>query len=477
MQQLHRELRERLGPSVTFDEEVRRAYNHDQGEVPYLLMSMIRSVPDVVVAARHESDVAETLKIAKRFNLPVTPRGQASSGYGGAIPTRGGILLDLSEMNRILKIDKDAAMVDVQPGVIWNLLSRKLNQQGLDNRICPTSAPSSTIGGWFAMGGVGLGSLKYGSIRDVVQEIDVVGLDGLVTTYAGDAVEVFHQTCGILGIITRLRLLCRPAEALRPYAILLQENADLAAFLARARNVLSPYSISLKSSGYLKMRGEAEGHPPLTEQGFLATVVIPAGLADDVRVAQTAKVCGGRLLSQEVADLEWANRFYPMRVKKIGPSMMVSEFFIPEVKFQAVWKAVRAQLSGDVLGMEAMAVSNQRLAVQVYILHDAQEPLYLLRMAKALVPLRIAARLGGSIYACGMWFAAGSKKLWGEAKYEAVMECKRRVDPGWLLNPGKIQAPRMPWFPVMDLSRLIQLGTAVMAPLTRRLAGKRFRPS
>ena len=458
-----------LGAAVTFDPQLLRPYDHDLGEMPGVLLALIRRTPEAVVAARDALDVAATLKLAKKHKMPVTPRGQASSGYGGAIPCRGGIVLDLCAMNRILSIDEQNATVDVEPGVIWEQLSRALNKKGLDNRICPTSSPSSTVGGWFAMGGVGIGSLEYGSIRDVVQEIDVAGLDGSITTYSGDAMEPFHQTCGILGVVTRLRLACRKAEAMRPYAVFLPGAADVPVFLDKAGERLSIHSASVLSSGYVRMSAQADGHTPEISSGFMVSLAVAESQADDAAIKEVAESLGGFLLDRGAAQTEWDKRFYPMRIKKLGPSVLVAEFFIPWQRFAACWESLQAKLPKDMLGLEAFAVKDGRLAVLVYILDDAGALLYPLRMGKAMIPLRIARRQGGTIYTPGMWFATCARSFFGNAKYEEVMRLKSQADPSGLLNPGKIKGPGLPFLPMVSLSALIFHGTALLDALAARL--------
>lgn len=461
-----------LGPAVSFDPQILRSYDHDLGEMPRALMLLIDHTPRVVVAARSVADVCAALALAARHRLPVTPRGQATSGYGGAIPAKGGLVLDLSNMNRVLAVDEAAQTVDVEPGVVWEQLSKALAPHGLDNRVCPTSAPSSTVGGWFAMGGVGIGSLRFGSIRDNVLEIDVAGLDGRVSTFAGPDMEAFHQTCGALGVITRLKLACRKAEALLPVAVRLPDAARAAAFLDEAAQVLEPYSASLQSAGYCAMRARADGHEPLIDSGFLACLALSQAEAELDAARRLAERHGGRLLDQRHAEAEWAARYYPMRIKKVGPSALVGEFFVPLESFAACWRDILAALPAEGeagLGLEAFAVRGGRLAVLLYILDDAGALLYPLRMAKAMIPLRKALRHGGAPYAAGMWFAAMAERLFGAKKFAAVLRRKAERDPDGLLNPGTLPGPGLPLLPFLDLSKLILLGTALIAPLSARL--------
>jgi FAD/FMN-containing dehydrogenase len=469
MNLLENELSGALGPRVSFDPQIMAGYDHDLGEMPRPLTALIRTVPEAVAVPADAGDVVRVLTIASRHRVPVTPRAQATSGYGGAIPVKGGIVLDLSSMKRLLDVDAARMTVDVEPGMVWNELSKMLAKYGLDNKICPTSAPSSTVGGWFAMGGVGVGSLRYGEVRDVVLQIDVAGLDGTITTYSGADMDPFYQTCGILGVITRLRLSCREARAVRAYAAILPTARGVQDYLAALRREPLPYSVFIQSAGYLKMRSLAENKPALAERGFLAVAAVFESEADDARMAQAAAAAGGRELDAATAKHDWDDRFYPMRIKKAGPSLLVGEFTLPAERFAEAWQALEETLPGDLTGMEAVAASGGRLAILLYLLDDAGSLLYPLRMPKVMAALATAARFGGQVYSPGMWFAAWSKQCFGREKYEAVMRLKRKLDPHGLLNPGKINAPRLLGLPGLDISRMIKLGGTLAAPLSKRL--------
>lgn len=463
-----------LGAAATFDADHRRAYDHDLGEMPAVLMAQLRSRPDAVVVARTPEQVGEALRVAARHGVPVTPRGQASSGYGGSIATRAGLMLDVSTMDRVLAVDPVAETADVQPGVVWGALAKRLRLDGLDVRTCPTSGPSSTVGGWFAMGGVGIGSLRYGSISDAVLEADVVGLDGQVVTVRGSELELHHQTCGTLGVVTRLRLAVRRAVPLRSFAVHLDSPADVTRLLREVPERLQAYSLAICSSGYLALRAQAEGHQPPIAKGFLALITLADASPDLAGVLAVARSAGGRLLPDEVAEHEWEGRFYPMRLKKLGPALLVGEFFLPAERFAEAWPLIERKLSKDLIGLEAFAVKGGQLAALVYLPDPGKGLLAPVRMAKATIPIAIATRLGGRIYASGLWFAAETERCLGASKYRAYRARKREVDPRGLLNPGKLEVVRPRWFPVLSLSWAVGLGSALAAPLARRIASRRL---
>ena len=468
-------VRQAFGEAATFDPEIMRSYDHDLGEMPRPLMALIAHRPHTVVVPRTAADVAQALALAERYDVPVTPRGQASSGYGGAMPCQGGMVLDLCALNRVLAVDPAAGTVDVEPGVVWEELSRALAGHGLDNRVCPTSAPSSTVGGWFAMGGVGIGSLRHGDIRDNVLEIDVAGLDGTICTHAGIEMDAFHQTCGALGVITRLRLVCRPAEALTPLAVGLPDAASAVRFLELLEPWPAAYSASLLSAGYCAMRAAAEGHAPAALSGYVVSLAA-AGPGDHAaEAARLAARCGGELLDAATGQAEWDGRYYPMRIRRVGPSALVGEFYVPLAGFAPAMAALSERLRRDALGVEAFAVRGGRLAVLVYLLDDADSLLYPLRMAKAMVPLILSRRYGGAPYATGMWFSALAEAVFGRDKLARVRRLKTERDPRELLNPGNLGGPWLPLLPCLSLSRLIVWATACIGPLAALFPSPRRR--
>jgi FAD/FMN-containing dehydrogenase len=466
---LAEQLQAAVGKAATADPQLLRAYDHDLGEMPRALTAQLRTRPDAVVVARTVEDVSATLRVAAALGVPVTPRGQASSGYGGALCTRGGILLDTTELREILAVDVAGRTVDVRPGAVWEPLARALRKQGLDVLSCPTSAPSSTVGGWFATGGVGIGSLRHGSIRDAVQEIDVVGLDGEVRTVAGRELDLHWQTCGTLGVITRLRLACRPLEAFRSFAVHVATADQLAGLQAAAERELGAYSLSIQSAGYLALRARLEpGHPPPITSGFLALLTVPAWTLPEA-VARAPALAGARLLDPALAEHEWEDRYYPMRIKRLGPSLLAGEFLLHADRFAETVAAIERAHARETIGVEAFGVRGGRLAVLVYALEDARRLLYAVGMARAMAPLRIARRRGGAPYTAALWFAGEAPRLFGEERWRAIKAEKQLRDPRGLLNPGKIFRPRLRWLPGVDLSRLLAFGAALASPISRRL--------
>lgn len=459
------ELQFKLGPNISTDPDILLSYNHDLAEMPELLLRLFRRTPDAVVVPRGEEDVRVVMRVAHAQRVPVTPRGQASSGYGGVMPAKGGIVLDLARMDRILAVDQEACTVDVEPGVIWNNLSKALGRHGMENRLCPTSGPSSTVGGWFCMGGVGIGSMMYGSIEDVVSEIDVVEPGGALKTLRGSAARPYCQSGGCLGVVTRLRLLCRKREELRHLAVAFCDARGIGDFLLSSRT-LRPYSANVFSFDYLRMQALAEGRRGPQERGFLVCLTFFASDMDQQAIERLARCRGGEILDEAVAAQEWEQRFQPMRIKRNGPTLLTGECFISCHKFHKFWKWLRCLLPLDHVGIEAFAVRDGRLAVLAYVPDTSKGVLALLRMGKAMVPLHLAKVFGGSVYAPGLWFSAQARNTFGEYRLQQMRLMKRSVDPKNIMNPGKTCGNGLSFLPFALLSRLLWIGTLLAAPLS-----------
>ena len=150
------------GLQVSSSAGVRMLFSRDQSEIPRFLKTiMFRSTPDLVVQALSVEAVSAVLKYANARGIAVIPRGSGSSPFGGSVPVAGGIVLDVSPMDKVLGIDASNQTITVQAGARWADIDHFLYGFGL----CLSTSPSSrfsTVGGWVATGGVGL-IHQYGS--------------------------------------------------------------------------------------------------------------------------------------------------------------------------------------------------------------------------------------------------------------------------------------------------------------------------
>ena len=176
-------------------------------------------IPQAVVRPGSTDEVSRILRWANRYGIPVVPRGAGTSLAAGAVPIRGGIVLALTRMNRILSIDPVDLVAVAQPGVTTQDLARAVAEQGLHYPPDPGSQRVSTLGGNVATNAGGLHGLKYGNTGGYVLGVEAVLADGEVIRAGGrllkdvagyDLVHLLTGSEGTLAVLTELTLALRP---------------------------------------------------------------------------------------------------------------------------------------------------------------------------------------------------------------------------------------------------------------------------
>ncbi|HLE87681.1 MAG TPA: FAD-linked oxidase C-terminal domain-containing protein [Candidatus Brocadiaceae bacterium] len=178
-----------------------------------------KHIPDVVVQPRSTQHVSDVLRFANEHEIPAYPRGAGSGLTGGAVPVRGGIVLDFTQMNKILEIVPEDLTATVEPGVVTQILQNEVAKYKLFYPPDPASAAFSTIGGNVAECSGGITGLKYGVTRDYILSLEVVLADGSVI-HAGrktlksvtgyDLTRLFVGSEGTLGVFTQITVKLLP---------------------------------------------------------------------------------------------------------------------------------------------------------------------------------------------------------------------------------------------------------------------------
>ncbi|PSB37879.1 FAD-binding oxidoreductase [Aphanothece minutissima] len=152
-----------------------------------------------------------------RHRVPLTLRGAGTGNYGQCVPLAGGLVLDMGGLNRLRSLDLDSGVVEAESGCILAQLDGQLMAQGRALRMAPSTYRSATLGGFIAGGSGGLGSLRWGFLRDPghLLGLEVVTLEAEPRLLRLDAAASapLNHAYGTNGIITALRMATTEAVA------------------------------------------------------------------------------------------------------------------------------------------------------------------------------------------------------------------------------------------------------------------------
>lgn len=195
-----------VGEAFVFvDEEVLSQYAHDETEDLHFL-------PDIVIKPSTPQEISAILKICNQFHIPVTPRAGGTGLSGGALPHKGGVLLSVERMNKILSIDERNLQVTTEPGVITEVLQDAVKVRGLFYPPDPSSRGTCMIGGNIAENSGGPKAVKYGVVKDYVLNLEVVlptgeiiwtGANVLKNATGYNITQLIVGSEGTLGIVTK----------------------------------------------------------------------------------------------------------------------------------------------------------------------------------------------------------------------------------------------------------------------------------
>jgi FAD/FMN-containing dehydrogenase len=180
---------------------------------PILQPLLEDKVADVVVRPRSEEEVLRVARACVGHGVPLTVRGAGTGNYGQCVPLEGGVVLDMTNLNRIHWLRP--GMVCAEPGVRLGTIDRETRPLGWELRMIPSTYRTATLGGFIAGGSGGLGSINYGFLSDRgnLCAVRVVTLEPVprIVELRGDGVQQVNHAYGTNGIMTALEMPLAPA--------------------------------------------------------------------------------------------------------------------------------------------------------------------------------------------------------------------------------------------------------------------------
>ncbi len=448
----YRRLVNTLGPErVARTEYDRMTYSHDFASLPKIALLQWQLYPDFVVLPQTTEEVAALIKLSDESGLPIVPRGGGTGWYGGAVPNRGGVLVDMRKMNGILDLDASARTVTVEAGATWHDLSGYVESKGFALPFEPTNAVASTIGGAINSGLVGFGNYANGAVRDAVVALQVVLPDGRVIKTAPDVdaagtfanlTPLFFGAEGTLGIITQVTLRLRPKPDLtKPVAYGFEDVRKAAGFLRDiVDSGVAPYHALLLDREHFVMERVLRTETP--DPTNLALVALQ-GPKDDVAdqektLDELASKSGGHKLAPDVGADLWHRRFRMYSARRLSKGLVVANNLVPVAKLDEAVVEARSlirkmKLNGAV---QAFLVDSGTASLAPYVLMDDTTPSGGTALGYAKKMGDAAMEMGGHPMGLGLFMVFNLRKMHGRSA-PFLAEVKNVLDPKRKLNGGK----------------------------------------
>ncbi len=430
----------------------RRNYSVDLARVPPLLEKLLyRTTPTLVVQPQDEQDISSILTYCNKRKLAVFPRGSGSFAFGGAVPTKNGIVIDCSPMMSIIEIDTKKLSVRVQPGARWADVVKKLESFGLIPKTTPTSL-FSTVAGWIATGGLGLHSYAYGPVFDSVLGVHVVRPDGTIEELDAQnpSIKNLFGTEGQFGILTEITLRVRPKPQYNGNCLLVFESPNQSLIFLKnlTSSDHSPSHVVLFDKEYM-IKENALFHD---FYGLKESIVPEQDLAllhfetQESQKKFIASLNGSHTQVEENTTASfflWADRYFPLKAQRIGPGLLGTEVVLPEKRLLLYMAKVRRLAKRfKVYPAFEVIVSRKGKTVSYLVMIsfscDYKKAFhYGLSLLLIQLIVRLATRCGGYPYGIGIWNTPFVKNKYSRDRLNRLENLKINLDQNNTLNPYK----------------------------------------
>ncbi len=414
--------------------------------------------PDAVVWPDNTGEVSQIVKICGTHGCPIIPYGEGTSLEGHTSALRGGVTINMSRMNKVLRLDPGDMDADVQPGLTREELNRDLRATGLFFPVDPGA--NASLGGMAATRASGTTAVRYGNMRENVLGLEVVLADGRIITTGSrarkssagyDLTALMLGSEGTLGVITRLTLrLSGQPEAISAAICSFEHMSDAVEAVQQVIQMGIPMAriefvdtdTARAFNLYAGMDFPEKPHLLLEFHGSERAVA-----EDAERFGEIARDFGGAgfetATRTEDRNALWTMRhkaYYACLALKPGATAVVTDICVPISRLALAVEETRADIAksslpGPILGHVGDGNFHAVLLIEPGNAAELAEAKELAARMSAR-----ALRLGGTItgeHGIGMGKLAQMPDEHGEG-WDVMGEIKRALDPAGILNPGKL---------------------------------------
>jgi glycolate oxidase len=422
---------------------------------------MVKGMPEVVLLPVSTEEVSRIMKVASREKIPVTPRGAGTNLTGGSVPTRGGMTLAFTKMNRILDIDKENRNAVVQPGVINMEFQKELAKKGLYYPPDPGSMAVTTMGGNVAENAGGPRAVKYGVTKDYLLGLEVVLASGEVLRTGGKTLknvtgynltQLFCGSEGTLGLITEMTLKLIPLpETKRTLQAAYKNMSDAGRTVSKVFEIgILPVALEILDKTFINIIEDYTklGLPREAEALLLIEVDGPetAVIPQSERLTKLCQEMGAHevKVAKTVAENDeiWrARRSAYGAEARLRPTAIAEDCTVPVGNLVAMFQEVAKIAEKYKLLIPIVAHAGDG-NLHPQILTDIRDKEEMEKVMKAIDEISIkAVELGGTLtgeHGIGIAKREILPVELGEAAMEVTRNIKKAFDPLNILNPDKV---------------------------------------
>lgn len=445
---------ETSGAQVTEDLFERTLCSYDLAPVPDFILKVlrIRNTPELVVRPRTTEQVARILQHAYKHRIAVTPRAGATSALFNVVPVTGGMVMDLKGLEGVMEIDEGKPSALVWAGTTFQALDAELRDKGFTLKSYPSSYLSATVGGWLCSEGLGIGSLRYGPFVDQVCRAEFITPRGEVLHLGPETMPPLawlQGSEGTLGIVTKVELSVQRMPEAEWHHLIAVPNMRAGQELMERMVPLRPYFTAFHSRSFVAalLRAGFDA-PALGQEDLLSLTFQETGRQAAELSSAVAKIVadiGGRELASSLAQEEWRARFYSLRAKRLGPSLLGAESLLPLERLADYLSQVErldARMRLNLFNYGYVVAPNLVLVFSMFPADERQGLDFALSLGAVKALQMAAIGQGGRPYGVGLWNTPYTGQVLAASEQRERKARKARLDEESIMNPGKVYTTR-----------------------------------